>query len=511
MGRSSKWEKHYSLPTMNLDTQTTIFMICFVYLILHGAIWLALQEYRSHQVKLWCAAGMFSGMAVVLLAMRGQVPEFLFLYVAQLLMLIGNWGRMVALRMYLPAQNQDRAFWSYTLAHLVYFVVFVFLTSFLQAEWEALILFNAFYAVMCFEYFRMGLELHRMRESLGAKLLMWGGLSLSSTLAVRTLGVFMAGSIDDIYAPSWHQAIMVIGQFQGITLCNIAFLRVFLEIAERQKLAVAHELTLTNERADAMQRTSVNLKQLLAEREEIIRQLSLFNKTAGMGALVASLAHELNQPLTVIQMNTDMIELVLNEQDGQNKQDANIDKAMTGLRKANQRAATIITTLRNMFGSGRKTITTFDFNDLVRDVVLLCQSSMQRQSIELQVQLHPETLNITGDKSQLQQVLLNLITNASEAFPASFEGVKHIAVQTLLEDRHILLSVADNGSGIAPEIEAMVFELLRTSKDTGMGIGLWLSKTIIESHQGHIHFSTTLGQGTRFKVALPATTEALYF
>jgi signal transduction histidine kinase len=237
---------------------------------------------------------------VVLLAMRGQIPEFLFLYVAQLLMLIGNWGRMVALRMYLPAQHQDRAYWFYTLAHLLYFVVFVYLTSFLQAEWEALILFNAFYAVMCFEYFRMGLELHRLRESLGAKLLMWGGLSLSSTLAVRTLGVYLAGSIDDIYAPSWHQAVMVIGQFLGITLCNIAFLRVFLEIAERQKMAVAHELTLTNERADAMQRTSLNLKQLLEEREEIIRQLSLFNKTAGMGALVASLAHELNQPLTAL-------------------------------------------------------------------------------------------------------------------------------------------------------------------------------------------------------------------
>jgi signal transduction histidine kinase len=184
---------------------------------------------------------------------------------------------------------------------------------------------------------------------------------------------------------------------------------------------------------------------------------------------------------------------------------------MSGLRKANQRAATIITTLRNMFGSGRKTITTFDFNDLVRDVVLLCQSSLQRQSIELQVQLYPLALHITGDKSQLQQVLLNLITNASEAFQASFQGVKHIAVKTHLEDKHIVLSVTDNGSGIAPDIQTMVFELLRTSKDTGMGIGLWLSKTIVESHQGNIHFNTALGEGTSFKVALPATTEALYF
>jgi signal transduction histidine kinase len=496
---------------MHLDTQTTIFMICFVYLILHGAIWLALQEYRSYQVKLWCAAGMFSGMAVVLLAMRGQVSDFLFFYVAQLLMLIGNWGRMVALRMYLLPEPQHRVYRAYNLINVGYFMVFVYLIYFQQAEWEALILFNAFYAVLCFDYFRIGLKLHRLRESLGAKLLMGGGLILSSTLGIRAVGVWMAGSIDDIYAPSWNQAIMVIGQFMSITLCNIAFLRIFLEIAEKNKLAVAHELTLTNERADVMLRTSLSLKQLLEEREEIIRQLTLFNKTAGMGALVASLAHELNQPLAVIQLNADMIELVLNEHDAKLNKDTSIDKAMTGLRKANQRAATIISTLRNMFGNGRKSISIFDFNALVQDVLLLCQPTLQRHSIDLQVNLDPQTLRMTGDKSQMQQVILNLITNASEAFPASFQGDKRISVQTQMVKSHIVLTVADNGMGIDPEIETMVFELLRTNKDTGMGIGLWLSKAIVESHQGKINFTTALNRGTTFRVELPNNSEKNFF
>jgi signal transduction histidine kinase len=496
---------------MHLDTQTTIFMICFVYLILHGAIWLALQEYRSYQVKLWCAAGMFSGMAVVLLAMRGQVSDFLFFYVAQLLMLIGNWGRMVALRMYLLPEPQHSVYRAYNLINVGYFMVFVYLIYFQQAEWEALILFNAFYAVLCFDYFRIGLKLHRLRESLGAKLLMGGGLILSSTLGIRAVGVWMAGSIDDIYAPSWNQAIMVIGQFMSITLCNIAFLRIFLEIAEKNKLAVAHELTLTNERADVMQRTSLSLKQLLEEREEIIRQLTLFNKTAGMGALVASLAHELTQPLAVIQINTDMIGLVLNDHDAKLNQDTNIDKALTGLRKANQRAVTIISTLRNMFGNGRKSISIFDFNALVQDVLLLCQPTLQRHSIDLQVNLDPQTLRMTGDKSQMQQVILNLITNASEAFPASFQGDKRISVQTQMVNSHIVLTVADNGMGIDPEIETMVFELLRTNKDTGMGIGLWLSKAIVESHQGKINFTTALNRGTTFRVELPNNSETFFF
>ncbi|MEY3078208.1 MAG: Sensor histidine kinase TmoS, partial [Pseudomonadota bacterium] len=442
---------------------------------------------------------------------RGLVSEFLFLYVAQLLMLAGNGGRMVALRMYLLPEPQNPVYWVYGLASTVYFVLFVYLTAVLKADWGALLLFNAFYAVLCIDYFRIGLQLHRKRKSLGANLLMWGGLILSFSLGMRTIGVALGGSIDELYQPSWHQAIMVVGQFITITLCNVAFLRIFLEIAEQKKMALAHELTLTNERADEIQRTSLILKQLLEEREEIIRQLTLFNKTAGMGALVASLAHELNQPLSVIQTNAGMIELVLNDHESKLDQDPRIDKAMTGLRKANHRAATIISTLRNMFGNGRKTISSFDFNELLNDVLLLCQPTFNRQGIQVQIQLHSEALIFTGDKSQLQQVLLNLITNAIEAFPATFEGLKKITIQTNIESNRIVMSVADNGVGISPEIEAVVFELLRTNKESGMGIGLWLSKTIIDSHQGNISFTTHVNQGTRFVMTLPLTLEKMFF
>jgi signal transduction histidine kinase len=496
---------------MRLDPQTTIFMICFIYLILHGVIWLALQEYRSYQVKLWCFSGMCSGIAVILLATRGSIPEFVFLYVSQLFMLVGNGGRMMALRMYLLPEPQDRKFQFYYFVNAAYFVVFSYLIYFHQAEWEALILFNGFYALLCFDYFRIGLQLNKHQKSLGAGLLMGAGLTLTITLAVRSLGVYSAGTIDDIYAPSWHQAVMVIGQFVAITLSNIAFLRIFLENAERQKLAVASELASTHELADAMQRNSMELQKLLQEREEIIRQLTMLNKTAGMGALVASLAHELNQPLTVIQMNAEMIDLLIANNAMDSNQTSSIHKAMTGLKKANQRAATIISTLRNMFGPGGKSISVFDINDLVKDILLLSQSTLQRHSIDLTEDLHPHALTFTGDKSQLQQVLLNLVTNACESFKADLKNPKEITVTTRTENGNIVFTIRDNGCGIDPSIENSIFELLRTSKEDGMGIGLWLSKTIIESHNGTINFTSNSEMGTTFKVSLPATKEVMCF
>lgn len=496
---------------MQLDTQTTIFMICFVYVMLHGAIWLALQEHRSYQVKLWCASGMISGVAVVLLAMRGTVSEFVFMVVAQLLMLVGNWGRMVALRIYLLPEPQNRVHAIYTLMNTTYFAIFVYLIYIQQAEWEALMVFNAFYAVLCFDYFLIGRQVSKQQASLGANLLMWAGLTLTITLGIRTLGVFLSGTIDDLYQPSWHQAVMVIGQFTFITLSNIAFLRIFLEIAERKKMTLVQDLAVSTERASAMQHQSEQLKKVLREREEIIRQLALFNKTAGMGALVASLAHELNQPLTAIQLNAELIESAFTQGGAEALDDATLKEAMGDLMKDNQRAAGIIRTLRNMFGSGNKTLSTFDINELIADVLLICKARLHRNVIDLVVDASSQPLYFTGDKSQLQQVFLNLITNANDAFLPDQAHAKRIEVRTLLNNDKLLVSVTDNGSGIASDIAASMFELLRTNKDDGMGVGLWLSRTIVESHQGSIDFVTSPGVGTTFKVTLPVTAEQMVF
>ena len=492
-----------------LDTQTTIFMICFVYLILHGAIWLALLEYRNVQVNLWCVSGLISGAGVVLLSMRGFVSEFAFFIVAQLLMLIGNMGRMVALRIYLRPSPLRRSLLKYSIANIGYFVAFCYLIYELGAEWEALILFNGFYAILCFDYFRIGDKLNKRRESLGARLLMAAGLSFTVSLGVRTFGVVLIGDIPNIYAPSWDQAVMIVGQFVAITLSNIAFLRIFLEIAERKKIAMAQELVMSHNRADQMQATSTNLQKLLLEREEIIRQLALFNKTAGMGALVASLAHELNQPLTAIQLNAELIDTAISQNDGH--QNVAAQEAMRDLIKDNQRAANIIKTLRAMFGSGRKSLTQFDLNGLIQDVVSLCRAKINKENITLTLELHTGVILVTADQSQLQQVLLNLITNAIDAFEAGATKPKHIHVTSCLENGKAVLSVADNGMGIAPEIADSIFELLRTNKVEGMGIGLWLSQTIISAHQGTISFDTQLGKGSTFYVKLPITTEDMIF
>ena len=104
-----------------------------------------------------------------------------------------------------------------------------------------------------------------------------------------------------------------------------------------------------------------------------------------------------------------------------------------------------------------------------------------------------------------------MLTNACESFKADFQKSKVILLTTQTEDGNIVITISDNGCGIDPEIENSIFELLRTSKEDGMGIGLWLSKTIIESHSGTIDFISSSDMGTTFNVRLPATDDQMFF
>jgi two-component system sensor kinase FixL len=217
--------------------------------------------------------------------------------------------------------------------------------------------------------------------------------------------------------------------------------------------------------------------------------------------LVASLAHELNQPLTAIQLNAEFIDTALQSQRPLDSED--IQDAMQDLMKENQRAASIITTLRNLFGSGKKLITVFSLNALIEDVVLLCQIKLSARNIQLRLNLPTEPLEVAGDKAQMQQVVLNLMTNAIEALEGCDRANPCIDVSLTRVDTSVALTVRDPGAGIPQDVADSVFDLFRTSKDQGMGVGLWLSRTIVESHRGTIRFETRVNEGTTFTVTLP--------
>ncbi len=485
---------------MPLHPQTAIFMICLVYLMLHAAVWFALSEQRNNQVRLWCASGILSGVAIIFLSMRDVVGDFLFIHIGQSFMVLGNAGRTIALRWYLPQPLRPAV-----IAHLVIAIVFylLFSISFFAgvSEHTLEVIYHAFYSIICIEYFLVGWKMRAgvRSGSLGPRVLMLGGFVLSSSLGFKAAMVAAGLGAPTIYSPGLDQYVLIGGQFIAITLANIGFLRIFLDRREQSNLLTQRSLAAAEERASLLAQHKSELQELLTEREEIIRQLTLSNKTAGMGALVASLAHELNQPLCAIRLNAQLVERTLDAPEADLK---GARRFLDSVIEDNRRAANIISKLRNMFENRREGNGPIDFDGLVRDTVLLVESRARSENVAIHSTLNADT-TLKGAQTQLQQVLLNLLNNALDALATLPQAEKRIDIHTGFDGERLLLTVEDNGPGIPATMQDSIFELFKTSKAQGMGVGLWLSKTVVNAHRGDIHFKPLAGGGSRFRVELP--------
>lgn len=222
-----------------------------------------------------------------------------------------------------------------------------------------------------------------------------------------------------------------------------------------------------------------------------------------MGALVASIAHELNQPLTTIVLKTELIESHLQRNRDPQAALAEAHKLADLIREDTRHAAAIIRTLRTMFATGKGEYARLDLAQLVRDVLNIVGAHAQRSAIEFDVDLKVP-LMLTGDPTQLQQVVLNLLNNAIDALVEKSGHAARIAISGQVQSDWVELRIADNGCGIADDAKDDVFTLFKTSKFKGMGVGLWLSQSIVASHGGRLSFESEAGQGTVFLLALPA-------
>jgi len=220
-----------------------------------------------------------------------------------------------------------------------------------------------------------------------------------------------------------------------------------------------------------------------------------------LGALTASIAHEVNQPLSGIVTNASTCLRMLVADP------PNLDGARTTTQRTlrdGNRASEVIQRLRTLFSQKEPKYEPVDLNDATREVIALSMSELQRAQVTLRTELDEVLPAIKGDRVQLQQVLLNLILNAAEAMREVDDRPRELLITTMREDpNRVRLSVRDSGIGIDPQSLEKVFDAFYTTKTTGMGIGLSISRSIIQSHQGRLWASTNEGPGATFSFCVP--------
>ena len=231
-------------------------------------------------------------------------------------------------------------------------------------------------------------------------------------------------------------------------------------------------------------------------------ELAKVARVTSLGVLTASIAHEVNQPLSGIITNAGTCLRML---DGNPPNpDGARETARRTIRDAN-RAADVITRLRALFSKEEFTLELLDVNEVTREVIALSLSDLQRNRIALQSELADALPLITGDRIQLQQVILNLLRNASDAMAGVDDRPRHMLIRTEREDGdRVRLSVRDAGVGIDPQSMNKLFDAFHTTKTDGMGIGLSVSRSIIERHHGRLWAEPNDGPGATFSFSIPS-------
>jgi signal transduction histidine kinase len=220
-----------------------------------------------------------------------------------------------------------------------------------------------------------------------------------------------------------------------------------------------------------------------------------------MGQLTASIAHELNQPLAGIITNASTCLRML-AADPPNVSGAR-ETARRTIRDGN-RASEVITRLRDLFKKKTTAFEAVDMNTVAQEVIALTSNELQRSEVSLRMDLANDLPLVIGDRVQLQQVTLNLILNAAEAMLEVGDREKELTIITGREGPgHVRLAVKDAGTGFDPAMTEKLFNPFYTTKSNGMGIGLSVSRSIIESHQGRLGAELNDGPGATFWFSVP--------
>jgi signal transduction histidine kinase len=240
-----------------------------------------------------------------------------------------------------------------------------------------------------------------------------------------------------------------------------------------------------------------------------------------VGELTASIAHEINQPLSAMVANADA---GLRWLGGDSPDLEETNQAMRRIVRDGKRASAVVARMRALFKKAPSANEPVDINDVFQEVLTLSQGEIQRNRVSLQTRYASDLPFVLGDRIQLQQVILNLVLNAIQAMSEIIEGPRELQVSSeKVSARHgglrpenddqsgllsaewtgVLVTVRDSGPGLDPQLVDRLFEPFYTTKPQGLGMGLTISRSIIEAHGGRLWANANAPQGAVFRFTLP--------
>jgi PAS domain S-box-containing protein len=314
------------------------------------------------------------------------------------------------------------------------------------------------------------------------------------------------GNAERVWITNWYPLITTDGRILGINVASE-------EITERKRMeaALAASEAKSRELAESMRNLNELLEQrVAAEAQERVRiwnasrrEISEVGRYMMMAAMTASIAHEVSQPLAGIILNASAGLRFL----AKTKPDMDDARAvLKDILDNGHRAGAVLDGIRSMFRSDHGTMSAVNVNDLIGKVLAVVRGELVDHQVSLQSELSDRLPTILAVQTQLQQVLLNLVMNGIDAMSSVINRERVLIVKSEIgESGGVKITVEDSGTGIDPSHVDRVFEAFFTTKAQGMGMGLSICRSIVESHGGTLSVSPRSPNGSVFCVMLPTT------
>jgi len=287
--------------------------------------------------------------------------------------------------------------------------------------------------------------------------------------------------------------------FEGAELRARVRTQVALRVAARALAEKNAELARARDTLEA--EVARRTQELVDTKQRLVH----LNRVSAMSELAASIAHELNQPLAAILSNAQAARRLLE------KSPPDLAEALAALGDIaddDRRAGKVIQRMRAMLKRGEPRVTAQDTNELAREVGKMVASDALLRGAAVRLDLAPRLPRVRGDRIQLQQVLLNLVVNALDAVADRPPEERLVIVRTRTDGpSRVMVTVEDTGKGLGPEDLARVFEAFYTTKTEGLGVGLAISRSIVEAHGGRLSAENNVGAGATFRCVLPVWEE----
>jgi two-component system sensor kinase FixL len=246
-----------------------------------------------------------------------------------------------------------------------------------------------------------------------------------------------------------------------------------------------------------------NRREAELQAHTLLLELAHVNRVAALGELTSSFAHELGQPLTAILSNAQTARRLIASK---SVRKSKIDAILSDIVSDNQRAGKIIERLRTLLKKGQLKFGLLGVNKLIREVVELLSDEAMSKGVNVRLALDPGVSHVWGDRIQLQQVILNLLVNAFEAMQGTNAANRRLTIQTLIEHKdEVVILARDSGPGIPAAHLNQIFEPFFTTKTHGLGMGLAICRSIIQTHRGQISCVNNVDAGVTFRIAVPAS------